>query len=122
MRNSFLIFLSLVLLISGCTEKVPPEPVSPLASGTAPFITGAPSQASMISKPSPKADTTKLSPLEAAQKDYLAAYDEYVRLLRESGPQTLETLQALADYQKKYQLYQKMLQAEKSGLLKQRGQ
>jgi uncharacterized lipoprotein NlpE involved in copper resistance len=54
------------------------------------------------------------SPLELAQKEYLAAYDNYVRLLRESGPQTIETLQALAEYQKKYQLYQMLLKADHS--------
>jgi len=53
------------------------------------------------------------SPLEKAQKEYLAAYEKYVKTLRESGPQTLETLHALADYQKKYQLYQTLLEAQK---------
>jgi hypothetical protein len=63
----------------------------------------------------PATSTTgvRLSPLETAQKEYLTSYDEYVRLLRESGPQTMDTLQALANYQKKYQLYQMMLKAEK---------
>ncbi len=46
-----------------------------------------------------------------AEKEYLAAYDNYVKMLRESGPQTMETLQALADYQKKYQIYQMLLNA-----------
>jgi hypothetical protein len=53
----------------------------------------------------------KLSPIEYAQKEYLDAYNDYVRLLRESGPQTIETLQALAIYQKKYQIYQMLLKA-----------
>ncbi|MFA7146519.1 MAG: hypothetical protein WC221_08040 [Candidatus Riflebacteria bacterium] len=53
----------------------------------------------------------KLSPIEYAQKEYLDAYNDYVRLLRESGPQTIETLQALAIYQKKYQIYQMFLKA-----------
>ncbi len=52
------------------------------------------------------------SVLEKAQKDYQDSYSEYVRCLRESGPQTLETLQALAVYQKKYQIYQMLLKAE----------
>ena len=53
----------------------------------------------------------RLSPIELTQKEYLDAYNEYVRLLRESGPQTIETLQALAIYQKKYQIYQMLLKA-----------
>lgn len=56
----------------------------------------------------------KKSPIEYAQKEYLDAYNDYVRLLRESGPQTIETLQALALYQKKYQIYQMILKAEKN--------
>ena len=52
------------------------------------------------------------SVLEKAQKDYQDSYSEYVRCLRESGPQTIETLQALAVYQKKYQIYQMLLKAE----------
>ncbi|MDD3001583.1 MAG: hypothetical protein PHF29_07500, partial [Candidatus Riflebacteria bacterium] len=53
----------------------------------------------------------KLSPIDYAQKEYLDAYNDYVRLLRESGPQTIDTLQALAIYQKKYQIYQMLLKA-----------
>ena len=52
------------------------------------------------------------SVLEKAQKDYQDSYSEYVRCLRESGPQTIETLQALTVYQKKYQIYQMLLKAE----------
>ncbi len=52
------------------------------------------------------------SVLEKAQKDYQESYSEYVRCLRESGPQTIETLQALTVYQKKYQIYQMLLKAE----------
>lgn len=53
----------------------------------------------------------RISPLEIAQKDYLDSYNEYVRLLRESGPQTIETLQALTVYQKNFQIYQMLLKA-----------
>ncbi|HNX76159.1 MAG TPA: hypothetical protein PLM07_10500 [Candidatus Rifleibacterium sp.] len=53
-----------------------------------------------------------LSPLELSQKQYLDAYNDYVRLLRESGPQTIDTLQALAIYQKQYQIYQMLLKAQ----------
>jgi len=49
-----------------------------------------------------------------AQKEYQKAYDVYVKMLRESGPQTLETLNALADYQKKYQIYQMLLNVKNS--------
>ncbi len=56
----------------------------------------------------------KLSPIEYAQKEYLDAYNDYVRLLRESGPQTIETLQALAIYQKKYQIYEMLVKASKN--------
>ena len=52
------------------------------------------------------------SVLEIAQKDYQDSYSEYVKCLRESGPQTIETLQALTVYQKKYQIYQMLLKAE----------
>ena len=50
--------------------------------------------------------------LAEAQKNYQSSYNEYVRCLRESGPQTLETLQALTVYQKNYQIYQMLLKAE----------
>lgn len=46
--------------------------------------------------------------LEKAHQDYLNAYERYVQLLRESGPHAMDTLNALADYQKKYQLFQRM--------------
>ncbi|HNW36084.1 MAG TPA: hypothetical protein PKM25_14195 [Candidatus Ozemobacteraceae bacterium] len=52
--------------------------------------------------------------LETAHKEYLAAYDRYVKMLRESGPQTMETLSALAEYQRKYQTYQLFLSATKN--------
>ncbi|HNV70759.1 MAG TPA: hypothetical protein PKO06_13745, partial [Candidatus Ozemobacteraceae bacterium] len=52
------------------------------------------------------------NPLEKAHKEYLEAYETYVQALRENGPQTMETLNALADYQKKYQLYQMILRAQ----------
>lgn len=50
--------------------------------------------------------TMKEDPLTRANKDYMIAYNKYVMLLRESGPQTIETLQALAEYQRKYKIYQ----------------
>ncbi|MBF0407118.1 MAG: hypothetical protein HQM10_07180 [Candidatus Riflebacteria bacterium] len=51
--------------------------------------------------------------LEQAHQDYLDSYEKYVQMLRKKGPQTIETLDALADYQKKYRLYQNMLSSEK---------
>ena len=107
-----LIVFLLPLLIVGCSESAKKEALSSPASSTPVFAPGAPTQASTISVPATPARKIG-SPLEAAQKDYLAAYDEYVRLLRESGPQTMDTLQALAEYQKKYQIYQMLLRAEK---------
>ena len=49
--------------------------------------------------------------LEKAHQEYLNAYERYVQYLRERGPHSLDTLNALADYQKKYQLYQRMQSA-----------
>ncbi|MBU1106804.1 MAG: hypothetical protein KKB51_09075 [Candidatus Riflebacteria bacterium] len=69
-------------------------------------------QVSTVETASTPAPKEKISPLEFSQKEYLDAYNDYVRLLRESGPQTIETLQALAVYQKKYQIYQMLLKAE----------
>ena len=54
----------------------------------------------------------EMSIVEKAQKDYQDSYNEYVRCLRESGPQTIETLQALTIYQKNYQIYLMILKAE----------
>jgi hypothetical protein len=58
----------------------------------------------------------EIDPLKMAHESYLKAYDTYVFRLRESGPQTIETLHALADYQKKYQIYQMLLNAERKAL------
>lgn len=52
------------------------------------------------------------SVIEDAHKNYMNSYNEYVRCLRESGPQTVETLQALSQYQRNYQIYQMLLKAE----------
>lgn len=65
----------------------------------------------VVASSSSKADIER-TVLEEAQKNYQNAYNEYVRCLRESGPQTLETLQALTVYQKNYQIYQMLLKAE----------
>ena len=57
-------------------------------------------------------DNIKLSAIDEAQKNYQDSYNEYVRCLREVGPQKIETLKALSDYQKKYHIYQKLLKEE----------
>jgi hypothetical protein len=66
---------------------------------------------SVINASSTPKDLEK-SVLDKAQKEYQDSYSEYVKSLRESGPQTIETLQALTLYQKKYQIYQMLLKAE----------
>ncbi|MEW6712142.1 MAG: hypothetical protein AB1403_20145 [Candidatus Riflebacteria bacterium] len=112
MRKILLILLP--LMIAGCSQTADPVSGNAPASLTPVVIPGALTQASTVSVTGPVKPQIALSPLEKAQKEYLAAYDNYVRLLRESGPQTLETLQALADYQKKYQIYQMLVKAEKN--------
>lgn len=57
-------------------------------------------------------ENTKLSEIDEAQRNYQDSYNEYVRCLREVGPQKIETLKALSDYQKKYHIYQKLLKEE----------
>lgn len=110
MRILFLIMA--VLVVIGCSEQNQGSgDTNPAATAT--FITSMPPQANTVTLPA--SQTAKIPPIEAAHNDYLAAYDNYVRLLRESGPQTLDTLQALADYQKKYQFYQMLLKADKEG-------
>jgi hypothetical protein len=112
MRRIFFI-LSLVL-ITGCNnQNQPPENLQEAKPVAGQLEASAPAQASMVTLKD-KQENKKLSALEIAQNEYLAAYDDYVRLLKESGPQTMETLQALANYQKKYQLYQMLLKAQDS--------
>ena len=57
-------------------------------------------------------ENIKISEIDAAQKEYQDSYNEYVRCLREIGPQKIETLKALSNYQKKYHIYQKLLKEE----------
>lgn len=104
-----LVFLLIVGLV-GCEKKPPvkhsPNPgLSQHHQATSSLLTPAPLTGS--------ATTSGENPLAQAQREYLSAYEVYVKSLRESGPQTMDTLQALADYQKKYQLYQMLLEAEK---------
>lgn len=107
----FLAMVSLVFLGTGCQKQeqiIPPAADTSVQSGAS-----FPAQFSTREIQEPlKSEAKRLSPLEYAQKEYLDAYNDYVRLLRESGPQTIDTLQALASYQKKYQIYQMLLKAE----------
>ncbi len=104
--------LAAAALLPGCGQN-PELPVQQPGSSSQ-ILNSDPVQANTVETAVRPAKTQKVSPLEYAQKEYLDAYNEYVRLLRESGPQTIETLQALALYQKKYQIYQMLLKAESS--------
>ena len=114
MKNTILLLVIIAGLttLGGCNKNVPPEK-TPSSDPRAGVISMSPAQQGTFEADSAKASSTvRLSPIEISQKEYLDAYNEYVRLLRESGPQTIETLQALAIYQKKYQIYQMLLKAE----------
>ncbi|MFZ2955995.1 MAG: hypothetical protein WA705_03765 [Candidatus Ozemobacteraceae bacterium] len=96
------------MTLSGCgtgNSSSGAFPTAHAASGSA----AASSPVVSVKGISPASAPAVLNAIEMAYQEYLAAYEKYVRLLRESGPQTIETLQALAEYQKKYQLYQRML-------------
>jgi hypothetical protein len=103
------VFLAIISSI-GCTEKT----TNPTQKQTNNQVASGSTSVASVTK---KASTSKLlsGPTEEAHRDYIAAYNEYVRLLRESGPQTLETLQALQFYQQKYKIYQMLLKAENEG-------
>lgn len=107
MKRRFLVLAlctGLSAFCHGCrTTQATSNPPSQQASETASAPQRVPPQA--------VASAPVKSPIMIAEKEYLAAYDNYVKMLRESGPQTMETLQALADYQKKYQIYQMLLNA-----------
>ncbi len=108
----FSLLLSFLLVMTnGCQQEE--ETASQGNAVKAVTVNSAPAQFNTREVTEPvKKDSKRLSPLEYAQKEYLEAYNDYVRLLRESGPQTIDTLQALAMYQKKYQIYQMLLKAE----------
>lgn len=111
-KNFILLAIALAALTTtGCEKKAVPEAV-PSTDPRAGMISMAPAQQDTVeAAANPASSAQRLSPIELTQKEYLDAYNEYVRLLRESGPQTIETLQALAIYQKKYQIYQMLLKA-----------
>jgi len=107
----FLAIALLLLSVTGCQKQN--QVVPPSTGTTIQSKVSFPAQFNTREMQQPvKTNARKLSPIEYAQKEYLASYNEYVRLLRESGPQTIETLQALAQYQKNYQIYQMLLKAE----------
>lgn len=113
MKKNFILLATalVVLTATGCEKKTVPEAV-PSTDPRAGMISMAPVQQGTVETTVNHASSSqRLSPLELTQKEYLDAYNEYVRLLRESGPQTIDTLQALAIYQKKYQIYQMLLKA-----------
>lgn len=109
------LFILLAALLSwGCNQNV--ELPATHTSSSARLLSADPIQVNTVEASSmSQTKAVKVSPLEYAQKEYLNAYNEYVRLLRESGPQTIETLHALALYQNKYQLYQMLLKDEGDG-------
>ncbi|EKD83091.1 MAG: hypothetical protein ACD_39C00894G0002 [uncultured bacterium] len=109
-RNIFMVFLLAAFAVSGCSQNEE-LPISQTGSGSR-MLSSDPVQMSTVETSVKTAPDIKVSPLEYAQKEYLDTYNEYVRLLRESGPQTIDTLQALALYQKKYQIYQMLLKAD----------
>ncbi|EKD83511.1 MAG: hypothetical protein ACD_39C00625G0003 [uncultured bacterium] len=110
-RNMLLFFLLAAFTMSGCSQNN--DLPGPQTGSDSKLLSSDPVQVSTVETSSTAtAQSIKISPLEYAQKEYLDAYNEYVRLLRESGPQTIDTLQALALYQKKYQIYQMVLKAD----------
>lgn len=105
-----LLTITLALFIAGCNQNGVTPASQP--SGDTQRLSSDPVQVSTVEATASKPLRQKISPLDYAQKEYLTAYNDYVRLLRESGPQTIETLQALALYQRKYQIYQMLIKAE----------
>ena len=107
-RSIFIGALAVILplFFTGCSEKQTPKPQS---NESLPTIEPSISKAN----PSKSVPQHHVSPLEDAEKAYRKSYDNYVRMLRESGPQTMDTLNALADYQQKYQVYQMLLGDQK---------
>ena len=108
----FLFGIAAAFFLNGC-EKTPNNKKGPPQTS---FTEVAPSSSQTLSPglaTSAKKVEMTIATLDKAQKEYLTAYDRYVKMLRESGPQTMDTLNALAEYQKKYRLYQTLLDAQK---------
>ncbi|MBP7634872.1 hypothetical protein KBA41_11945 [Candidatus Ozemobacteraceae bacterium] len=102
-----LLIAGIAFIFTGCRESATPvpAPANIPSSSAIPAVTPA---SAPVSQP-PNASAAVERTLEDAHMAYLAAYDRYVKMLRESGPQTMETLGALAEYQRKYQTYQLMI-------------
>ncbi len=102
-----LLIAGIALTCTGCRESATPVP----ASANAPLSSAASAAVPALApvSQSPNASAAVERTLEDAHREYLLAYDRYVKMLRESGPQTMETLGALAEYQRKYQTYQLMI-------------
>ncbi|MBI3039886.1 hypothetical protein HYY75_12705 [bacterium] len=105
-----------ILSILGCQEKR----IEPSQSPSAPRLMinppGTPGTIVKVTLEPPKSNEPRSNEevknhLSLAQREYLIAYEKYVKALREEGPQNIETLKALANYQEKYQLYQMLLSA-----------
>ena len=103
-------FVISLLFVVGCNSEEHPENQQSVNRGA--LINSSAGPASAATKVASLSIPVKHSPIEVAHAEYLQAYDEYVRLLRQSGPQTRKTLHALAEYQKKYRIYQMLLEAE----------
>ena len=110
-RYLYLILIGIILVV-GCDNATTSSNVVRLNTNTeSNDITRANQNVSDTSHQLNNSDK-ETSIIEKAQKDYQDSYNEYVKCLRESGPQTIETLQALTIYQKNYQIYQMLLKAE----------
>lgn len=106
-----LLIACIAFTCTGCRESAAPVPSAAHVPSSSAVSIATPASAS-VSQPS-NASAAVERTLEGAHREYLAAYDRYVKMLRESGPQTMETLGALAEYQRKYQTYQLMLGSSK---------
>jgi len=106
--------------LSGCqmntVSAAGSDPGKAVASAAAPAPVISPQTATVVNDVGAKSIARPMNAsapavenaLEKAHQDYLNAYERYVQLLRESGPHSMDTLNALANYQKKYQLFQRM--------------
>ena len=114
--------VALAVCLTGCqfqrVAAASPDGGKPAAGPAAPLAAISPQTATQLvatavpsvnlaTPPAPAVENA----LEKAHQEYLNAYERYVQYLRERGPHSLDTLNALADYQKKYQLYQRMQSA-----------
>lgn len=97
---------------AGCRDSANPAPVK--TNELPALATSASNHISETVRKTATGSTAVDRTLEDIHKEYLAAYERYVKMLRESGPQTMETLGALAEYQRKYQTYQLLLGDSKS--------